>query len=118
VPPDAVAAPPDVEAALDDEEDEEDDDVERPGSLTSNSVALSPVTFSIIIHIKIIKYVEYSVIRFLKEKIYIIIMVALLSGCVHQLPSTLEVAAHGVKTVYNKCSDLDNWQCLWYDNKY
>jgi hypothetical protein len=50
-----------------------------------------------------------------KEKIYIIVMVALLSGCVHQMPSTLEVAAHGVKTVYNKCSDLDNWQCLWYD---
>ena len=54
----------------------------------------------------------------LKNKIVILLCVFALSGCIHQMPSTLEVAAHVVKTVYNKCSDLDNWQCLWYDNKY
>ena len=48
--------------------------------------------------------------------VVILLCVFALSGCIHQMPSTLEVAAHGVKTVYNKCSDLDNWQCLWYDN--
>jgi len=35
----------------------------------------------------------------------------MMSGCV----SSIELAAHGVKTVYNKCSDLDKWDCLWYD---
>ena len=35
----------------------------------------------------------------------------MMSGCV----SSIELAAHGVKTVYNKCSDLDKWNCLWYD---
>ena len=35
----------------------------------------------------------------------------MMSGCI----SSVELAAHGVKTVYNKCSDLDKWDCLWYD---
>ena len=35
----------------------------------------------------------------------------MMSGCI----SSVELAAHGVKTVYNKCSDLDKWNCLWYD---
>ena len=35
----------------------------------------------------------------------------MMSGCV----SSIELTAHGVKTVYNKCSDLDKWNCLWYD---
>ena len=38
-------------------------------------------------------------------------VVFMMSGCV----SSIELAAHGVKTVYNKCSDLDKWNCLWYD---
>ena len=38
-------------------------------------------------------------------------VVFMMNGCV----SSIELAAHGVKTVYNKCSDLDNWECLWYD---
>ena len=51
----------------------------------------------------------------LKNKIIVLLCIVGLSGCANSIPSTLEVAAHGVKTVYNKCSDLDNWQCLWYD---
>jgi len=45
----------------------------------------------------------------------LVLSVILLSSCGHQMPSSLEVAVHGVKTVYNKCSDLDNWGCLWYN---
>ena len=39
------------------------------------------------------------------------VVVFMMSGCI----SSVELAAHGVKTVYNKCSDLDKWNCLWYD---
>ena len=39
------------------------------------------------------------------------VVVFMMSGCI----SSVELAAHGVKTVYNKCSDLDKWDCLWYD---
>ena len=39
----------------------------------------------------------------------------MMSGCVGNMPSTLEVVAQLTKTVYNKCSDLDKWDCLWYD---
>ena len=38
-------------------------------------------------------------------------VVFMMNGCI----SSVELAAHGVKTVYNKCSDLDKWDCLWYD---
>ena len=48
----------------------------------------------------------------------LVLSVVFLSGCITTMPSTLEVAAHGVKTVYNKCSDLDRWNCLWYDKSY
>jgi|MEHZ01.5.fsa_nt_MEHZ011588595.1_2 hypothetical protein len=48
----------------------------------------------------------------------LLMSVVFLSGCVGTMPSSLEVAAHGVKTVYNKCSDLDRWNCLWYDKSY
>ena len=51
----------------------------------------------------------------LKNKIIVLLCIVGLSGCMGGVPSTLEVAAHGVKTVYNKCSDLNNRQCLWYD---
>ena len=51
----------------------------------------------------------------LKNKIIVLVCIVGLSGCANSIPSTLEVAAHGVKTVYNKCSDLDKWDCLWYD---
>ena len=44
-----------------------------------------------------------------------VVCIILMTGCVGNMPSTLEVAAQMTKTVYNKCSDLDNWQCLWYD---
>ena len=50
---------------------------------------------------------------FLGAKHFCVILGVLfmMSGCV----SSIELAAHGVKTVYNKCSDLDKWDCLWYD---
>ena len=51
----------------------------------------------------------------LKNKIVILLCVFALSGCIHQMPSTLEVVVNTGKIAYNKCSDLDNWQCLWYD---
>ena len=52
-------------------------------------------------------------IAFLGAKKFCVILGVLfmMSGCV----SSIELAAHGVKTVYNKCSDLDKWNCLWYD---
>ena len=43
-------------------------------------------------------------------------VVFMMSGCVGNMPSTLEVAATLSKKAYNKCSTLDNWQCLW-DNE-
>ena len=43
-------------------------------------------------------------------KLGVILCVILMSGC-----TTLEVGVHYGKVAYNKCSDLDNWQCLWYD---
>ena len=51
--------------------------------------------------------------RFWRAKKLCVILGVLfmMSGCV----SSIELAAHGVKTVYNKCSDLDKWDCLWYD---
>ena len=36
----------------------------------------------------------------LKNKILILLCVFALSGCIHQMPSTLEVAAHGVERLY------------------
>ena len=41
---------------------------------------------------------------------FVLLSVFLLSSC-----TTLEVGVHYGKMAYNKCSDLDNWQCLWYD---
>ena len=37
-------------------------------------------------------------------------VIILMSSC-----TTLEVGVHYGKIAYNKCEDLDNWQCLWYD---
>ena len=34
----------------------------------------------------------------------------LISSC-----TSLEVGVHYGKVAYNKCSDLDRWDCLWYD---
>ena len=34
----------------------------------------------------------------------------LMSSC-----TTLEVGVHYGKVAYNKCEDLDRWDCLWYD---
>jgi hypothetical protein len=48
----------------------------------------------------------------------LLLMSVVFLSCVGTMPSSLEVAAHGVKTVYNKCSDLDRWNCLWYDKSY
>jgi len=45
----------------------------------------------------------------------IILAAVFLTGCVGNMPSSLEVGAHYAKTAYNKCEALDNWQCLWYD---
>ena len=42
---------------------------------------------------------------------YIGLCVFLLSSC-----TTLEVGVHYSKVAYKKCKDLDNWQCLWYDD--
>ena len=41
---------------------------------------------------------------------FVLLSVFLLSSC-----TSLEVGVHYGKMAYNKCSDLDNWQCLWYD---
>ena len=41
---------------------------------------------------------------------FVLLSMILLSSC-----TTLEVGVHYGKMAYNKCSDLDNWQCLWYD---
>ena len=43
--------------------------------------------------------------------IFFSFLLILMSGC-----TTLEVGVHYSKIVYNKCGDLDNWQCLWYDD--
>ena len=51
----------------------------------------------------------------LKNKILILLCVFALSGCIGSMPSTLEVVVNTGKIAYNKCSDLDNWECLWYD---
>ena len=51
----------------------------------------------------------------LKNKIIVLLCIVGLSGCVGGIPSTLEVVVNSGKIAYNKCSDLDNWQCLWYD---
>ena len=42
--------------------------------------------------------------------IFFCFLLILMSGC-----TTLEVGVHYGKMAYNKCADLDNWQCLWYD---
>ena len=41
---------------------------------------------------------------------FILCSVLLLSSC-----TSLEVGVHYGKIAYNKCSDLDRWNCLWYD---
>jgi len=42
---------------------------------------------------------------------FILLSVVLLStSC-----TTLEVGVHYGKVAYNKCGDLDRWDCLWYD---
>ena len=51
----------------------------------------------------------------LKNKIIVLLCIVGLSGCANSIPSTLEVVVNSGKIAYNKCSDLDNWQCLWYD---
>ena len=43
--------------------------------------------------------------------IFFCFLLILMSGC-----TTLEVGVHYGKVAYNKCADLDNWQCLWYDD--
>ena len=42
--------------------------------------------------------------------IFFCFLLILMSGC-----TTLEVGVQYGKIAYNKCADLDNWQCLWYD---
>ena len=39
-----------------------------------------------------------------------ILCVILISSC-----TSLEVGVHYGKVAYNKCGDLDRWDCLWYD---
>ena len=51
----------------------------------------------------------------LKNKIIVLLCIVGLSVCANSIPSTLEVVVNSGKIAYNKCSDLDNWQCLWYD---
>ena len=41
---------------------------------------------------------------------FILLCILFLSSC-----TSLEVGVHYSKIVYNKCGDLDNWQCSWYD---
>ena len=43
--------------------------------------------------------------------IFFCFLLILMSGC-----TTLEVGVHYGKVAYNKCADLDNWHCLWYDD--
>ena len=43
--------------------------------------------------------------------IFFCFLLILMSGC-----TTLEGGVHYGKVAYNKCADLDNWQCLWYDD--
>ena len=43
--------------------------------------------------------------------IFFSFLLILMSGC-----TTLEVGVHYGKIAYNKCEDIDNWQCLWYDD--
>ena len=43
-------------------------------------------------------------------KLGVILCGILMSGC-----TSIELGVHYGKVAYNKCSDLDNWQCLWYD---
>ena len=37
-------------------------------------------------------------------------VIILMSGC-----TSLELGVHYGKVAYNKCGDLDRWDCLWYD---
>ena len=41
---------------------------------------------------------------------FTLLCILFLSSC-----TSLEVGVHYGKIAYNKCADLDNWQCLWYD---
>ena len=43
-------------------------------------------------------------------KLGVILCVILMSGC-----TSLELGVHYGKVAYNKCGDLDRWDCLWYD---
>ena len=43
------------------------------------------------------------------------VVVFMMSGCVGKYASTIELLQLLSKKAYNKCSTLDNWQCLWYD---
>jgi len=51
-------------------------------------------------------------IRFLAaQKICVLLgVMILMSSC-----TSLELGVHYGKVAYNKCSDLDRWNCLWYD---
>ena len=44
------------------------------------------------------------------KKLGVLLCVILISSC-----TTLEVGVHYGKVAYNKCGDLDRWDCLWYD---
>ena len=44
------------------------------------------------------------------KKLGVILCVLLMSSC-----TSLELGVHYGKVAYNKCSDLDKWDCLWYD---
>ena len=44
------------------------------------------------------------------KKLGVILCVILMSSC-----TSLEVGVHYGKIAYNKCEDLDRWDCLWYD---
>ena len=44
------------------------------------------------------------------KKLGVLLCVILMSSC-----ATLEVGVHYGKVAYNKCEDLDRWDCLWYD---
>ena len=37
-------------------------------------------------------------------------LIMMMSSC-----TSLEVGVHYGKVAYNKCGDLDRWDCLWYD---
>ena len=56
---------------------------------------------------KDVKKMSFSAAKKLGVTLCLIMM---MSSC-----TSLEVGVHYGKIAYNKCSDLDKWNCLWYD---